>query len=361
MNRTLLILLLLALTFSLFAEEELRPYRLDHADSLLAVKQGTEYVTNLKGNVHFFYGTTEFYARNVRFLDEQKIVYMIEKVKIVEDTLTLTANRATYYRDIDKLELQGGVRLTVQRSDYTRQVVRADRVDWFREMGKVQASGYVKAWDTRDSLHAEAGRIDYDLETGYGYMIMKPVVYRTGKDSLKISSQKMEYYQNQQKLVAMFDVVTESKDYRALSDFLIYYAERDEAIFTGNPEFHTETADGFAREFHLFFEENDLDHATFIDSCRILFSAGDDQEKNNRITSETMRFNFDEENRIRSFEAEGNIHSHVMQESDPDQDKEYFNNQAIGQSMQITIDKDNKIESIVMKQSASGTYKFEGK
>ncbi len=361
MNRYTLILLLLAMTIALFAAEELRPYRLEHADSLLAVKQGTEYVTNLNGNVHFFYGSTEFYARNARFLDEQKIVYMIEKVKIVEDTLTLTADRATYYRNTDKLELQGGVRLTVERSDNTRQVVRADRVDWFREMGKVQASGFVKAWDTRDSLHAEAGRIDYDLETGYGYMIMKPVVYRTGKDSLRISSQKMEYYRDQQKLVAMFDVVTESKDYRALSDFLIYYAEKDEAIFTGKPEFHTETADGFAREFHLFFEDNNLDHATFIDSCRILFSAGEDQEKNNLITSEIMRFNFDEENRIRSFEAEGDIDSHVMQDHDSEQDKEYFENAAIGKKMIISIDENNKIESIVMKNNVFGTYKFEGK
>ncbi len=359
MNRLLLILLLVAITFSLFAEEELRPYRLDHADSLLAVKKDTEYVSELKGNVHFFYGTTEFYARSARILDEQKIVYLIEKVKVVEDTLTLTADQAVYYRKDDKLELQGGVRLTVERSDNTRQIVRADRVDWYREMGKVQASGFVKAWDTRDSLHAEAGRIDYDINTGYGYMIMNPVVYRTGKDSMRVSSQKMEYYRDQQKLVAMFDVVTESKDYRAMSDFLIYYTEKGEAIFTGKPEFHTESADGFAREFHLFFEDNKLDHATFIDSSRIFFAAGENQEKNNRITSDIMRFFFDDKSRIRSFQAEGNITSHIKQEHQ--QDKEYFENMAIGEIMRITLGDDNKIELIEMKKHVSGTYRFEEK
>ncbi len=361
MNKTFVLFVAVLSTISwLVAEDttEARPYRLEHADSLLALKQGTEYVTNLQGNVHFFYGTTEFYSSNARFLDEQKIVYLLEDVTVVEDTLTLTADYVTYYRTSDKLELQGGVRLTVNRSDKTRQVVRADRVDWLREIGKVNASGFVKAWDTRDSLHAEAGRIEYDLNTGYGYMIMNPVVYREGKDSLRISSQKMEYYQEQQKLVAMFDVVTESKDYVANSDFLVYYAEKEEAIFTGEPEFHTESADGFAREFHMYFEENELKSASFIDSSKILFSSGEGLEKSNRITSDIMRFKFDDKSRIESFEAEGDIHSHVSQTKEDG--KDFFENSAVGEIMKVTIDDENKIESIVMKNGVFGTYKFDG-
>ena len=57
---TLSFILILEITIiNLLAEEELRPYKLINADKLTITKVEEEYITNLVGNVHFFYGETE--------------------------------------------------------------------------------------------------------------------------------------------------------------------------------------------------------------------------------------------------------------------------------------------------------------
>ena len=64
----------LVFAFSLFGQKkELRPYRLINADSLIATKVNEEYITNLNGNVHFFYGETEFFSDSAQIYEKKKI------------------------------------------------------------------------------------------------------------------------------------------------------------------------------------------------------------------------------------------------------------------------------------------------
>ena len=71
------VLLLLSFTI-LRAEQELRPYRLVNADRLFVDRLENEYLTRLNGNVHFFYGETEFFSDQAEIYEEQKLVRMIE-------------------------------------------------------------------------------------------------------------------------------------------------------------------------------------------------------------------------------------------------------------------------------------------
>ena len=59
--RIFIIFLFLLFSDILFSDEnDLRPYKLINADTLIVNKINEEYVTDLIGNVHFFYGETEF-------------------------------------------------------------------------------------------------------------------------------------------------------------------------------------------------------------------------------------------------------------------------------------------------------------
>ncbi|MCK4312745.1 MAG: hypothetical protein KAW88_08440, partial [Candidatus Cloacimonetes bacterium] len=61
--RIFIILIFLLFSNMLFSDKnELRPYRLINADTLIVNKINEEYVTDLIGNVHFFYGETEFFS-----------------------------------------------------------------------------------------------------------------------------------------------------------------------------------------------------------------------------------------------------------------------------------------------------------
>ena len=47
----------------------------------------------------------------------------------------------------------------------------------------------------------------------------------------------MEYFDQEHKLIATFNVKVERNEFHATSDFLIYFLNEEKAIFTGEPKF----------------------------------------------------------------------------------------------------------------------------
>ena len=128
----LLFAIVFTMIFELYAEEELRPYKLINADKLIINKMEGEYVTNLFGNVHFFYGETEFYSDKADIFELQKIVRMQGNVKVYEDTLSLIADKVDYFRKTERLLLRGNVLATETHSDSTIRTFEAEEVEYFR-------------------------------------------------------------------------------------------------------------------------------------------------------------------------------------------------------------------------------------
>ncbi|MCD4651211.1 MAG: hypothetical protein K8S56_05415 [Candidatus Cloacimonetes bacterium] len=373
----------------LFAQQQKTPYNLIHSDSLRVVKEAGEFVTNLIGNVHFFYGDTEFKADFARMRQQPKTAFLQGNVYVNDndtlqvyadeaeyrrevqqlifsgnveaynDTLTLFANHATYWQQASRLHAVGDVLMKQVHSDSTQTTIECATMNYFRRDKRITGEGDVRFYNEEDHLHAQCGYVEYDIEAGYGYMIKKPVLYTVGKDSIYIEAGKLEFFEQQRKLLASFNVLTRSTDYNTRSDFLIYMLDEEKALFIGQPEFYSEFADGIASEFHIYFKERKIIRAELIDSCYIEFTAEEGKPKDNRVSSDLIEFDFFDSGYIRLATATGNVDSYMQQ--DESKKKDFFVNKASGKEMIITVNEDNKIDMVVMKNKVSGNYKFKDK
>jgi lipopolysaccharide export system protein LptA len=380
------LLLLIPLCLSGQAEK-LVPYRLQHTDRILVETIDGEYVTHLTGNVHFYYGKIEFRTDQADIYDQQNLarmtgnvsatndtvriyadravyfrgpaeLYVDDRVRAYKDTLTFTGDHGVYYRNQDRLLVTGNAVYTETHADTTRRTIEADQVDYLRADEKVTAVGRVRAYDEREKLRGTCGFLEYDLKNGYGYLLREPSVWLEGKDSLFIEADKMEYFRDDRKLVANFDVKTWNRDYRSTSDFLIFFLKTEEAVFLGEPEFHLDQADAWAREFHVFFKDKKVDGANLRDSCRVIFSGEEGEPRTDRVISDQMDFFFTDGD-LRHCTASGNVDSHIRQEHKGK--REFIDNKTRGGSMEVFIDDDDKIDRVIVRQKVTGAHQFEKK
>ena len=343
------------LALSIYSKEtELRPYRLINADKLIVRKVNEEYITNLIGNVHFFYGETEFFSDKADLFEQQKVARLWGNVEVYDDTLSLFADKVDYFRETEKLFLRGDVFVKEVHQDSTVRTFEAERVEYFRIERELYANDNAKSFDERENLHGECGKLSYYMNDGYGYLMKEPVLKRVGEDSLQISAQKIEYLKNYEKIIATFDVVTESNEFKITSDFLLYFSKEEKAIYLGEPRFNSDFGDGSAIEFQLFFKEQKMKTAILRDSCRVDFATEENAEKKSWATADLMEFHFDK-GLIKFCDAQGHVDSYFHQDKTDKRDMAI--NKATGNRLIITIN-DNKIESIDMRQQVQGMYKF---
>jgi lipopolysaccharide export system protein LptA len=351
--------MILFLCFNLNAEEnELRPYRLINADKLIVKKVNEEVVTNLIGKVHIFYGDTEFFADTADLFEKQNIARLWGNVQVFDDSLSLYADRVDYYRETEKLFLDGNVFAEEAHVDSTIRTFDADHVEYFRKEREFYARDNVYSYDQRENIHAECGRLNYYLNDGYGYLLVRPQLQMIDQDSLIISAEKIEYFKDYEKVVATFNVETVSGDFKMNSDFLLYFADEEKAIYQGNPSFESDFADAVAMEFQIYFGEQKISRAMLLDSCHVKFKTANAEEKNSWVTGDQIEFNF-EDGKITFCDAQFNVSSYFHQKKTDSRD--FTINEATGIRLLINISEGNKIDTIDMYRSVQGMYKFKKK
>lgn len=350
---------LLFLLCSLLAidQTELRPYRLINADTVRAQKINNEYVTNLYGNVHFFYGKTEFFADHAVLYEIQKITRMDGNVKVFEDTLSLFAEEAEYFRLEERILLQGNVLAKEVHADSTIRTFEAEEIEYLRLEKTFTALRKVKAYDEREDLHGNCERLKYFINEGYGYLLENPEITMGSRDSMRLKAEKIEYFDDFQKIAANFNVTTSSTDFTITSDFLLFFNQESRAIYLGEPRFSSDFADAVANEFRITFKDSTISQAQLIDYCRVDFKTEDQIEKNNWITADQMDFDF-KAGKINICEAQGRVESYFQQSSS--EQKDYLENRVTGEFMHMVIE-NNEVLNISMKQTVQGIYKFQQK
>ena len=140
------------------------------------------------------------------------------------------------------------------------------------------------------------------------------------------------------------------------SDFLLYFADEEKAVYLGEPTFTSDLADAKAIEFRIFFEEQKIKKALLQDSCYVQFSQEEDQPKMSWAIGDLMEFSFTEGN-ITFCEATGNVSSYFQQEAI--ESKEFSANDAQGEHLILEMNDQNEIEKISMKDKVHGIYKFQ--
>jgi len=336
--------------------QDLKPYKLINADTLLINKIDDEYVTFLMGNVHFFYGETEFYSDEAELFEKKKISKLIGNVEVYDDTLSLFSDQAEYFRVPELLKLKGDVFVKEVHADSTIRTFKADYVDYDRKNTFIHTWDNVQVYDEKEDFRGFCGESYYYLDKNYGYLIKNPYFYTSGEDPVRISAQKIEYFKNYQKVAASFDVDTSSSDFRVTSNFLLYFSEERKAIYLGNPVFYSEYADAKSREFKMFFDEKNITQAILTDSCKITYKAEEDGIKENWVTSDKMEIFF-RNSRLNKCFAYDNIDSFYHQNKIDD--KDFAENKVNGVKLVVNFDHEDKVDNIFMTNQIQGIYKFE--
>ncbi len=337
---------------------ELRPYKLINADTLIIHEVRGEYISNLRGNVHFFYGETEFFSDKADIFEKQKIVRLWDNVEVYDDTLSLFADKVNYFRKSEKLFLNGNVFTKEVHSDSTYRTFEADYVKYFRDQQEFYANDNVSTYDQRENIYGECGQLYYLIKDGYGYLMKKPKLQSVGKDTINVSAEKIEYYNDYKKVVALFNVITNSNEFKILSDFLLYYSEKEKAIYQGEPKLFSDNADALADEFQIYFEDNKMREALLIDSCKVLFKTDENFEKDSWVESDEMQFKF-EDGKLKKCISTGNVDSYYNQKKTDK--KQFTKNRAKGEKLIIQFGEDSILETLKMINNIQGNYIFQRK
>ncbi len=355
-------ILIISLTFFslLLAEiQEVRPYRIINADKVISTRENSdEYITNLTGDVHFFYGETEFYADLAQIFEKREIVLLEGNVQVYDDTLSLYARNVKYIKHDEHLILRDSVLVKEAHSDSTMRTFEADLVNYYREKEELYADNNVRMFDDRESISGYCGKLAYFMDKNYGYLMKSPRLYMQKDDTLMVAGEKIEYFDDYKKIISTFDVITKSSEFKVTSDFLIYYSEDEKAIYQGNPQLESDFATASAQEFQLFFNENKPEKAVLQDSCIVFFKTAESGEKTNWVSSSQMEFQFFEGN-ISFCDARMGVESHFVQENI--NEREYILNDAVGDKMKIFFNEVNEIKSIDFIGNVKGKYKFQQK
>jgi len=356
MRKILIGSFLLLLLLPLFGKEsKLRPYRLINADSLVATKVNDEYVTNLNGNVHFFYGETEFFSDSAQIYEKKKISRLVGNVIVYDDTLSLFSDRVDYYRLQEEIFLNGNVFVKEVHRDSTFRTFNSERAEYYRNDKRFVAIDSVSVYDERENFRGKCGYLNYKMNDGYGYLLKNPELFVSGKDSLTISAEKIEYFNDFKKATASFNVETKSSDFKINSDFLLYFNREEKAIFQGKPVFTSDLARASAEEFQLHFHEKKITFAQLSDSCRVDFKTETEAKMQNWVTADLMQFYFID-GKLTTCKAENGVNSFYRQ--DKTEKKDFLINKVQGDKLVITLDADSKLEAIAIKKKVSGKYKF---
>ncbi|MDD2231010.1 MAG: OstA-like protein [Candidatus Cloacimonetes bacterium] len=358
LHKHLLSLLLLLCSTVLFAAPKQAPtekFRLIHADKLFMNKMEAEQILELSGNVHFFYGSTEFRSSRALIFDAKKIARLYGNVIVSNDSLTLNADTLAYYRIPELLNMGGRVLATHKNKQGEYRWIKSNYASYDKKNNLLTTWGKVSAFDRKENAYAHCGYARWDRRTGYALLLEEPNLQAGTTDSLFIKSDKMEFFDQERKMIATFNVEVYSRDYSANSDFLIYFMEEDKAVFTGQPSFNSDFAIANAEEFHLFFTDRKLNRAELIDSCQVLFSEEKKDEKTNTVHADFISMLFVDD-QIRKFTAEGNVDYYFKQIATEKRD--YFANSATGVYLQAIVNEDSKLTSMQMKTNIKGKYVF---
>jgi len=350
--------LFLILILCLCAENPPEKFKLIHSDKLYLNKTENEQILELSGKVNFFYGKTEFKCERALIFEKQKIARLTGQVKVSNDTLSLSADSLAYYRIPQQMNMGGNVYITEKKPDGSSRWFKSQYGNYDKVSQKITVWKDVQAYDLVENAYASCGYAFWDRLLGYAYMIEKPRIRSGVADTLNIEADKVEYFDEEHKIMATFNVNVLARDYQAKSDFLLYFVEDERAVFTGRPRFISDYAEAEAREFYLRFDKRVLKRAELVDSCLVWFADEKGKPKTNWVRADNVTLDLDGEN-LKDFVAEKSVS--YFYEQPQAQKKDYFRNQATGEYLELKFNSDSKLESMRMTKNVKGVYKFHTK
>jgi lipopolysaccharide export system protein LptA len=347
------------LIFSICYANQPVTYQLINSDEMQIHSISEEYIILLRGNVHFFYGEIEFFADRANIYSATEHVILRGNVVAIQDSLRITASEAIYSHPIGELRVERNVVMTethdgiITRKATSNLAIHNTQTDEFTMRGNVHIHEFMEI------MFARAGHMFFNRETGYGYMLETPFVWREGEDALSISAEKIEFFEDTNRVVASFGVITETQDLRVLCDFLIYYGDDGRLIYIGNPRFYSDSGNGSAELITVFLVEpgsNDIREVLLEGESVVHFRTSPEEPADSWVRSNNMTLIYDDNVPV-EFIARENVRSFLRQAND---DTELaMDNNVYGEYLNLFFAEDQSISHVRIQERVRGNYRFE--
>ncbi|MCK4357485.1 MAG: hypothetical protein KAW92_01840 [Candidatus Cloacimonetes bacterium] len=355
LGKIFILFLICLLRINLYAIEQSFHYILKNADLVKIDKVINDTITTLTGNVNLIYNDIEFFADIVQIFQKDKIVKLTGNVKAIDDTLEAGAKQATYFHKKNELFLKKDAYFYENSKQERLKGIHADRINYFRNNRKVNADGNIFAQDFLENVYITCGQFQYNINKGYADARNEPVLTFERERIIKVLSKQMEFFVDEHKFTATYDVKIEMKESYALGRFLIYFQEDNKAVLLGNPQFYSNISDASAEEFQIFFIEESIDKLYLIKNAEIHFKNKDQEEKSNFIYAKKIMLDLNNE-KLSYMNAE-DVDKSQLEQSKTNKD-DFYINKLKTKGFEVFFDNDENIEKVVATQDIKGIYKF---
>jgi len=320
--------------------------------------QGT--LIELIGNVHLQQGKSEMFCGWAEHWRDAHKTIVHDDVRIYDENKILFADQVFYFDIPQVFKATGNVLL----KDSVRQIT-AEQVSYLKNEDRIKAEKSVVMNDSINYIIITGDFAEFDNARDYALISGNPVLVRkdsTGKEELRITSIKMELFEDGDKAVVTDSVrITQSKA-NATCGLAEFYRKKNEILLKQKPV-AWQGGDRLSGELiHLFVEKNKLVKAIVKDlavvTSRVDTTDVTDQRLN-ILTGQQIAMYFENEE-LYQVEVENKATSYYYIYED---DEEKGMNKIIGDKISVYIT-NRRIERIVVEsnpQLSSGTYYPPGK
>jgi lipopolysaccharide export system protein LptA len=304
-----------------------------NADSLVGKRLDGENIRELIGNVVLEQKGVLVYCDRAIHYPVRNSAYLEGNVRVVDDTVTLHADRGYYNGDTGILDGEGNIflddRVTQLTSHFGKYyidekkaefwenvivddpagLVYSDHLVYRREEEHSTATGNVRVVDRERGTVIYGELLDYNSQTGFSSMRHDPVLVHTDTtdtgriDTLIVVSEIMESVleDTSRRFIATGSVRMVRHDLSARGDNSVYYLNEDELSLTGSPILWYQDNQVTGDSIHVTLEERRLRSLQVFDRS-FAISKSDERypERYNQLTGIelTMWFADDEIERI---------------------------------------------------------------
>jgi lipopolysaccharide export system protein LptA len=303
---------------------------LDYADEFIGRQINGEDVRELNGHVHLSQGNVQVWCDNaIQYLVRNE-VDLVGSVKVVRDTVTLTARRGKYFGNEKRAEGEGDVRMETKhivlladfgtyylddKKAFFHQNVRvidstttifSDELTYFEKERKSIAVHHVRVKNSENDVVLFGDYLEHFDETHYTKLTQEPRLMKIDTsasttagakqkiDTLVVKSIVMESYDDStKKLIATDSVEVVRGPLAAKCGVLYYFTKKDEITLFRQPILWYEDNQVTGDTISLDLEKNKLKYAHILNRAfAISLSDSAYPSRYNQLTGRTIDMEF---------------------------------------------------------------------
>ena len=261
-----LLFLLLMLTLSALVHAE--RIVLQHALTMRNLPAGDLEYKELEGEVEVRYGESLIRFGFGRYNARDGVLDCVNDVEIHESGRVLTSTELTLYEKEEKAVARGRVHITGDSMD-----VRCRLATWWRALDRLELQSDVVVLDLADSLRLDCGSAMLDNQAGYARATLAPVLTRSGADTLTLRARSVEYWRGEQRALAWKNAILSQRDLEATCDSLVWDNARRQAHLYHNPKILQERREITGDTIRIFLDGERLDSLSVIGNALVLSPA----------------------------------------------------------------------------------------